>query len=101
MRVGIRQIREMILMTTVKATFDSVPPSQIDMDSFWRHSIAVGMMAKNLPKAIRMPQPEKMYVLGLLHDLGRLVLFVKMGEEVADLMLRRAKETLSLHHLEK
>ncbi len=100
MQVGVRQIREMVLVTAIKGAFDSMPSGQVDMDSFWRHSIAVGMTAKHLAKAIRMPQPDRMYVPGLLHDLGRLVLFLKMSAEMGELMLRRDDEKLSLHRLE-
>ena len=100
MQIGVRQIREMVLVTAIKGAFDSLPGDQVDMDSFWRHSIAVGMMSKHLAKAIRMPQADRMYIPGLLHDLGRLVLFLKMGSEMGELMVRRDVEKLSLHHLE-
>jgi len=101
MQIGVRQIREMVLVTAIKGAFDSLPSDQVDMDSFWRHSIAVGMMAKHLAKAIRMPQPDRMYVPGLLHDLGRLVLFLKMSSVMSELMRRRDDEKLSLQQLEQ
>ncbi len=100
MQIGVRQIREMVLVTAIKGAFDALPSGQVDMDSFWRHSIAVGMMAKHLAKAIRMPQPDRMYVPGLLHDIGRLVLFLKLGADMGELMIRRDDEKLSLHRLE-
>lgn len=100
MQIGVRQIREMVLVTAIKGSFDSLPSKQVDMQSFWRHSLAVGMMAKHLAKAIKMPQPDTMYVPGLLHDIGRLVLFLKLGDEMGELMIRRDDEKLSLHRLE-
>lgn len=100
MQIGVRQIREMVLVTAIKGAFDSLPNDQVDMASFWRHSIAVGMMAKYLAKAIKMPQPDSMYVPGLLHDIGRLALFLKLGEKMAELLLRRDEEKLSLYQLE-
>lgn len=101
MRVGIRQIREMVLVTAIKGAFDSLPHhSAVDMDSFWRHSLAVGMMAKHLAKAIGFLKAEQLYVPGLLHDIGRLVLFLKQSSEMGKLMLKRDDELLSLHRLE-
>jgi len=100
MQIGVRQIREMVLVTAIKGAFDSLPSNQVDMDSFWLHSIAVGMMAKHLGKAIRMPQADRLYVPGLLHDLGRLVLFIKMSPEMSELMLHQDEDNLSLHQLE-
>ncbi len=100
MHIGVRQIREMVLVTAIKGAFDRMPSDKVDMDSFWRHSIAVGMMAKHLAKAVRMPQADKMYVPGLLHDLGRLVLFLKLSDKMGELMMRRDDEKLSLHRLE-
>lgn len=100
MQIGVRQIREMVLVTAIKGAFDSLPSTKVDMESFWRHSIAVGMMAKHIAKAIRMPQPDRMYVPGILHDLGRLVLFLKMSTEMGELMVRQDDEKVPLNSLE-
>jgi HD-like signal output (HDOD) protein len=51
------------------------------MRSFWKHSLACGVATRILAMARRMPKPEKFFVAGLLHDVGRLVLYLRAPRE--------------------
>jgi HD-like signal output (HDOD) protein len=61
--------------TNVVDTFSGISPEFVNMESFWRHSLACGVASRTLAITKRMPKPEKFFVAGLLHDVGRLVLF--------------------------
>ncbi len=99
--IGTRQIREMVLVTAVMKTFNSLPLNVVDMNSFWKHSIAVGVMSKHIAQGSRMAQADKIYVPGLLHDIGRLVLYIKCQEEMTLLFHKRDAEDVSLLALEE
>jgi HD-like signal output (HDOD) protein len=73
--IGIQQVQDLIVATSVVETFAGVTPEFVNMESFWRHSLACGIGARFLAILKRMPNPEKFFVAGLLHDVGRLVLF--------------------------
>ncbi len=73
--IGIQQVQDLIVATSVVDTFAGVTPEFVNMESFWRHSLACGIGARILAIMKRMPNPEKFFVAGLLHDVGRLVLF--------------------------
>ena len=72
--LGIQQIQDMIVASSVLEQFKGVPDSFVNKDSFWRHSLAVGITARLLAMERRLPKPDKFFVAGLLHDVGRLVL---------------------------
>jgi putative nucleotidyltransferase with HDIG domain len=90
--VGTRQIRDLALATSVTRMFEDVPAYLIDMHSFWQHSLACGVIARRIASQWREPNIERFFVAGLLHDIGRLVLFLRAGAQVKQAM-DRAYET--------
>ncbi len=78
--IGTQEVRDLVFATKVIRTFPGVPEDLVDMKSFWEHSLACGLAAKVLAIQKRMPYPEQFFVAGLLHDIGRLILFLKIPE---------------------
>ena len=78
--LGIQQIQDMIVASSVLEQFKGVPDTLVNKDSFWRHCIAVGITARLLAMERRLPKPDKFFVAGLLHDVGRLVLLSQAAE---------------------
>jgi HD-like signal output (HDOD) protein len=73
--IGIQQVQDLIVASSVVEAFAGVSPEFVNMESFWKHSLACGVGARLLAIARRVPKPDKFFVAGLLHDIGRLVLF--------------------------
>ncbi len=99
--IGTRQIRELVLCTSVITSFNTMPLGVVDMKLFWKHSIAVGVFAKIIGKHCSLPQAERFYVSGLLHDIGRLVFFLKMPGLMADLFMQSEAKDVCLFQLEE
>ena len=74
--VGTHQIHDLALATSVVNMFKDVPQELVDMTSFWQHSIGCGICARALATELRAPNVERHFVAGLLHDIGRLVVFM-------------------------
>lgn len=89
--VGMAEVRDLVLATTVIRYFRGVAGESVDMSSFWLHSIACGIAARNIAVLRQEPGVERFYTAGLLHDIGRLVLFMNHPSEMKD----------ALHHYEK
>ncbi len=47
------------------------------MNELWRHSLGVAMTAHILGTKAAMKNPEEVFVAGVLHDIGKVVLHVK------------------------
>ena len=99
--VGTSQVRDLALATSVVTLFKDVPPDLADMDGFWKHSLAVGVGARVLAGFRREGNVERFFVAGMLHDVGKLVLYLQAPEEArAALDYSRTEEAL-LHKSEQ
>lgn len=78
--IGIRQVQDLIAASSVIQQFSGVSDKFVNMQSFWQHSLACGIGARLLALERRLPKPDRFFVAGLLHDVGRLVLFSQTPE---------------------
>ncbi len=85
--MGTKQLRDLVLATIVIEMFNKIPEEHVSMELFWRHSIATGIAARVIATYRREANVERFYVLGLLHDIGRLVMYLQIPE-----MMNRATE---------
>ncbi len=99
--IGLRQISELVLVTSVIEIFNSVPIEQVNMRSFWEHSVSVGVFSRSVAQYAGLPQSERFYIPGLLHDIGRLVLYLKLPSMMGGLIARVKSQNLNLTVLEK
>jgi len=73
--IGEYDLRNIVLVTSVVNSVNTLVDSGIDITKFWRHSIRCGITAKLLAKLKSAPDPELLFLSGLLHDLGQLVIY--------------------------
>ena len=99
--VGIQQIQDMIVASSVLEQFKGVPDDLVSKVSFWRHSLAVGTAARLLAMERRLPKPDKFFVAGLLHDVGRLVLFSQAAEWAQKVFELYQRERILLRDAER
>ena len=95
--IGHKQLSEIILSCSIVAMFKDIPQDVIDMDMFWRHSIAVATTARILASSRREQNIEKFFTAGLLHDIGKLIIFVE-APKYAKAVIDKCNETDELMH---
>lgn len=78
--IGLKELRNLVLTTSVTTSFKGVPSELIDMDIFWFHSVTSAILAKLLAKRLKHPNHERMFIGGLLHSVGRLIYVTKCPE---------------------
>jgi len=79
--VGTQQLSALALATSVMHMFKGIQSTLVSMDSFWRHSIACGLAARVLATMRRDTNAERFFVAGMLHDIGRLILYTKLTDK--------------------
>ncbi len=99
--IGLKQINEVILSCSIVAMFKDIPQDVIDMDMFWRHSIAVATTARILANSRHEQNIEKYFTSGLLHDIGKLIIFVEAPKYVAEIIDKSAGSGELMHKVEK
>ncbi len=92
--VGMAQLHDLALATTVVNQFKGVPKDSINMEKFWLHSVATGLAARIIAVYRREPNADRFYLMGMLHDLGRLVLFLNAPEQMQKVMSHYHEEGL-------
>jgi putative nucleotidyltransferase with HDIG domain len=98
--IGTNQLRDLVLACSVIRMFGNVPEDLVSMESFWRHSIACGIAARALAALRREANVERYFVAGLLHDIGRLIIFMEITEDMSAVIAERARRTELLFKLE-
>lgn len=82
--IGIRELTHLVLATSVVNAFTGIPKTLIEMNTFWRHSLACAICAKLLAEAAGHKQSEQYLIAGLLHNIGSLVLYQSVPELAAE-----------------
>jgi len=85
--IGMSNLYSMVLGISAARSFNRISNDLINMDSFWRHSIYCGLIARALAKQCDVLHSERLFVSGLLHDIGSLVLFHQLPDIYRDLLL--------------
>jgi putative nucleotidyltransferase with HDIG domain len=98
--IGTKQLRDLALSTSVISMFNGIDQSAINMEEFWKHCISTGIAARILATYQSESNVERFYLMGLLHDIGRLIMFLGIPEIMSDLITRSANEKRSLNELE-
>lgn len=91
------------LATAVSAArvFSNIPSLLVKPETFWRHSIATGLVARRLAKRCGVLHGERLYVAGLLHDVGSLILYRKFPNKVSAVLMAAAGDEEVLSHVEQ
>ncbi|MFA5825538.1 MAG: HDOD domain-containing protein [Gallionellaceae bacterium] len=75
--LGIKRIKMVALSFAMMSSVTRKPAGLLDVTHLWQHSMAVALamdaLSKAMPKEMR-PPDEEIYLAGLLHDIGFLVL---------------------------
>lgn len=79
--VGTTQLTSLAMGTTVIGLFNDHPEDLINLERFWRHSVATGVLAGNLARRAGEREPERLFVAGLLHDVGLLLMYRAIPDE--------------------
>lgn len=96
--VGTQQLRDLALATSIIKLFKGIPADLVDMEQFWKHSVGVGIAARTIATFRRETNVERFFVAGILHDIGRLVMFIKIPD-LSRQAFQRSKDNDELLHV--
>ncbi|MET0008764.1 MAG: HDOD domain-containing protein [Candidatus Thiodiazotropha sp. 6PLUC9] len=85
--IGTEELRNLVMATTAAKVFTGIPGDLVDMAEYWRYSITTGVIAGELASHCHVLHSERLFVMGVLHDIGRLAIFLKLPQEARDILL--------------
>lgn len=108
--IGPRPLYHLALALTASQTFARLSDEPVDMAAFWRHSVFSALIALDLARRSRAHHPECLFMAGLLHDLGSLVLYQRSPDSLRKSLLasrdnehalvRKERELFGFDHAE-
>ncbi|MCP5196246.1 MAG: HDOD domain-containing protein [Gammaproteobacteria bacterium] len=84
--LGHRQLRDLVMTTVAVSIFKGLPPELVNMDRFWLHSIRCGSAARRLAQYRQFHETEHFFIAGLLHGVGKLVLYSQYPERYREVL---------------
>lgn len=99
--LGTRELCDLILATSISRLFNGIPNDLMDMETFWRHSVYTAIIARLLARNINQHNTqERCFLVGLLHDIGSLLIYNKLPELARETLLRSQLHGLPLQQTE-
>lgn len=99
--LGFQAVRSAALATGVFEYFKDEPSTgAVDMAKFWTHSVAVAAGCKTFAAARGLKQQEEAFVVGLLHDVGKLIEKRHFAADFAELCQVATEQHLSWYDTE-
>ncbi len=103
--LGFDAIRNIVIslsaFNTLNVISDKKSINHFRMDGFWKHSVGVAVLSRYLSDKKQMGDPEKCFVAGLLHDMGKLILAAYFNKEFEKIIKLSKKEKILYREAEK
>jgi len=99
--VGHQELRHLVLVAHALKTFNDMPNELVSMATYWRRSLSVGVIARVLASYARERDIERLFISGLLHDIGSLLIYQQLPCEASDILRRSQVEGVAIRDLEQ
>ncbi len=86
--VGIAELRNITLAMAALEVFGGFEHEHFDLLGYWRHSVYTALTARCLARRAGVLHAERLFTAGLLHDIGRLLIFNLLPESAARIRQR-------------
>lgn len=99
--IGLRELRGLVLAASAVEAFSKIPNDILNMVKFWRHSVYCGVIAQLLADKCHVLHSERLFVAGLLHDIGKLILCHRLPNEMRQVADRLKHEDRPDYEIEQ
>ena len=99
--VGTKQLTTLAFGVSIMKMFEHIPLEYIDLESFWKHSIGCGLASRLIAGYKNIQNTERLFVAGLLHDIGRLILYSYWPCHMLKAFERAREHSLLLYEAER
>ncbi len=95
--VGTLELTDLILGSSAIQVFSRIPNRLVNMRQFWEHSLYTAVVARILARYLRAPNTERCFVMGLLHDVGSLIMYRQRPDESRQALEMAANNDIPVH----
>ena len=98
--IGLWQLHNLVLGVSAVKSFSGISNDIIDMPTFWMRSVHCGVLSRLFAEACKLRESEKLFVVGLLHEIGHLILYKVLPEESSEVISVAQQEQRPLFQVE-
>ena len=99
--LGVRQVHDIVLSASVAEAFEGIQTEVMNMKKFWQRSFYCAVMTKQLALECDIIEDDRLFVTGLLHDIGHLFMYIAIPEESQHAILKAKKLERPLYQMER
>lgn len=99
--IGGNELTTLAMGISVIDCFKHIPSSILDVQNFWKHSIAVGIIAGILAGRYPGLSEERLFVAGVLHDIGKLIMIKHFPKNFLQVAKASKEQSLPTTQAEK
>ncbi len=85
--IGLEDLQHLALAVSATDTFEPIPDDLADMTDFWMRSVNCAIFCRLIASTKEVLFVERMYFVGLLHDIGSLVLYQKLPSQCEKVLI--------------
>ncbi|MGB1800800.1 MAG: HDOD domain-containing protein [Gammaproteobacteria bacterium] len=101
MLLGVKTVHDTVLNITVSQAFHSISDVNYDVATFWHNSVMRAVVAVSCAKELNIPEPDRLFTLGLLSDLGHMIMSIKEPGLMRSVIQQHNKTQYPLHLFER
>ena len=101
MLLGTKTVHDTVLNISISQAFQSIPSVEYDVTAFWQNSVMRAVVAVSCAKELDVPEPDKLFTLGLLSDLGHMIMGIREPELMRGVFRQHEKTKYPLHLFER
>lgn len=98
--LGLRTVASTLAAISLRATLGSLRCEGFCFDTYWHHTLCTAISARELARIASLDTGEA-FLMGLLHDVGQLILAMTSPEQVAQALQRCRSEGVTMHEAEQ
>lgn len=95
--LGLGQLHDLVLATSAIVSLD-LPNDIMPLRTFWRFSLFSAALTRLLASQLKIPRGERLFIIGLLHEIGHLIMYAKYPQQ-ARLAMANAQNDQHMLHL--
>lgn len=90
--LGITEVYNLVIAYFTSKAFKALSSDDADyLDDFWERSVDTALIIKYLGGALNIQNSERLFILGLLHNLGELIIHQFTPEKIADCQITKSE----------
>jgi HD-like signal output (HDOD) protein len=99
--LGLNQVHDLALAGAAVGSLTKIKTGSLDIGDFWRRSVYCAVVARIIAKQKKIGSPDRLFVSGLLHDSGHLLLAHRMPDRYAAVRAKSIETATPIHIVEQ